>query len=140
LLQEHSAVIEANETRIFRASELESSVSTQATAALQQHLGKEGGKNKGKKNGAASSSSLLWFLWLDIIQLLLCVWHVRAELEHVRGSFFFINFFFLFLFFFVSGASHIRSTDFLWFLCFLATHPSDDAFDVVSAALLKRAS
>ena len=69
--QEYSATLVANDTRILRASDLESSVSEQAFQAIQEHL----------------------------------------------------------------GATHVSASEFCWFLSFLATFPSDDAFDVVSAAM-----
>jgi hypothetical protein len=104
LLQEHSAVIEANETRIFRASELESSVSTQATAALQQHLGKEGGKNNNKKTRRCVKlvTAVVSVVRYHPITIVCGVWRVCAELEHVRGSFLILIFpsFFYFLFLF----------------------------------------
>jgi len=71
--QEHSTTIIANETRILRASEVDSSISHQAMSAIQEHL----------------------------------------------------------------GSDHIHPKDFCWFLSFLATFPSDDAFDVVSASMPK---
>ena len=69
--QEYTATLVANDTRILRASEMESSVSKQAITAIQEHL----------------------------------------------------------------AANSIGSKDFCWLLSFLASFPSDDAFDVISAAM-----